>query len=60
MVNAPLIAKGCKVLTVVLYWGPLSDTTVSGVPCSANTDLRWLITAADVVEFSFLTIGFLL
>ena len=58
MGNAPLFAKGCKFLTAVL--GPLSDTRVSGIACSANTDLRWFITAADVDEISFLTVGYLL
>ena len=46
------------VLTVVL--DPLSDTAVSGTPCSANTNLRWLINVAYVVDFSLLTMEYLL
>ena len=44
----------------LLYWGSLSDTRVSAILCSANTDLRWFITAADVDELSFLMMGYLL
>jgi hypothetical protein len=31
----------------------LSDTSVSGIPYSANIDFNWLITAFDVVPFNF-------
>ena len=27
------------------YWGPLSDISVSGIPCQLNRDFRCLITA---------------
>ena len=31
------------------YYVPLSETTVSGIPCLANMDLRCRITSGDVV-----------
>ena len=40
-----------------LYCGPLSLTTVSGIPCRANTDFSAAITLRDVVDFSWITSG---
>ena len=46
--------------SLLSYCGPLSVMIASVMPYSANTDLRWFMTATDVVELSFLTMGNLL
>ena len=52
MVNAPLLAKGCKFLTAVLRARFLVSHFL--------LILRWLMTAADIVDFNFLTMVYLL
>ena len=32
------------------YWGPLSERTISGIPCRANTDLRARIVSMELSE----------
>ena len=37
----------------LMYWGPLSETTASGIPCRAKISHMWRVTAAEVVDRSF-------
>ena len=37
------------------YWGPLSLITLEGIPCRANADFTWVMTAMLLVSGSFAT-----
>ena len=42
------------------YWGPLSVTSLSGIPYSAKMLFKWLMIACNVMLVSFLIMGNLL
>ena len=43
-----------------LYCGPLSEISLSGIPCSSKISLRWLMTVLELMFVSFRMIGNLL
>ena len=63
MVDCSSNSKSCTVWqshqTHDEYCGPLSLTTVSGMPCCEKTALRASITCPEVVPFTLITSGYL-